>query len=81
MIVVHGQPQTRVDGIRWAAIEGLPRDMGLPSRDTVMLLHKSLAYIARMRLSIEVADQQVERAQEAVCDSERLLADLRKRGF
>ena len=73
-MVVTGQPETWVDGIRFPAIKGLPKD-------TVVLPHNSLVHIARMRRSIEVAERQLERARAAVWESQRLLVELRKDGF
>jgi len=73
-MAIAREPQNSIDCIRCPDIGGLPED-------TVILLHNSLVHIVRMRRSIEAANRQVQRAKAAACDSERLLADLRRDGF
>ena len=70
MISVTDQPRT--DDIR---------SPGMNPRDTVFLLQDSLVHILRMRVSIKAVYRQAERAQAAISDAERLLADLQKHGF
>jgi len=71
---VTSRSQNSADRIPCPDVRGLPRD-------TVILLHYSLAHIVRMRKSIELAERQLELAKAAAWDSKRLLAELRRAGF
>jgi len=51
------------------------------SRDVVHTLHKSLAGIALMRMSIELAGIQIERSHRAIRETDELLERVRREGF